>query len=72
MNAFAKTLKDTFSRLGLTAKPLQEPEAVYGKARPMTGLKLSPEKRKLAAAYKGSINHGSAVYAKTSTSVSTE
>jgi len=64
MKALAKRLQGAFYRLGLADKPLPEPEPAYGQPRTMTGLDLSPEKRKLAAAYKGSINHGSAAFAK--------
>lgn len=58
MLELAKGLKATFRRLTRTALPFSEPDPAYGKPRPMTGLKMTPEKRAKAAAYRGSINMG--------------
>lgn len=58
MKALAKGFRGAFGRFGRPVKAHSEPDPAYGKPRPMTGLKLSPEQRAKAAAYTGSINHG--------------
>lgn len=63
MEALAKVLRDKLSRLTLTPGS-KEHEAAYGRPRAMTGLTLSTDKQRKAAAFKGSINHGDPTLAK--------
>ena len=53
-----------WSSVTLQAKPLAEPEPVYGAPKPMRGLfsQLSKEHQKLVLNYQGDENHGDAAF----------
>jgi hypothetical protein len=68
MNELVARFTGFFSTVTLQAKPLAEPEPVYGQPRALTGFyaTLTPEQKARALAYTGDENHGDQTFARKS------
>jgi hypothetical protein len=66
MNQLVARFTGMFSTVTLQAKPLAEPEPVYGQPRPFTGFfsTLTPEQKARALAYRGDENNGDPAFAR--------
>jgi hypothetical protein len=66
MNQLVARVTEFFSSVTLQAKPLAEPEPVYGKERPLTGFlaTLTNEQKARVRAYSGDENHGDPEFAR--------
>ena len=65
MEALAKWVREASLRLTHSGK-LPEADPAFGKPRPMTGLELTAEQKKKAAAFKGDISLQSVEFARKS------